>query len=193
MAQMKGSPSNAFLDAVRKGDGAVVNQVLENPSMSHVLNARDEKTGQTALHILIGQRNIEWVRVMLAGGANPNLGDKVGDTPLHLAVQMNYIDGAAVLIQMDAKVDAKNNTGETPLIRAVRMRHVEMAKLLLKSGANPDLPDHETGRSARDYAMEDPRGKPLLAVIETGGKDADPAKPAAAPLDFGSDFTPIRP
>ena len=190
LSQAKLSPSTTFLTAIREGDGLKVNELLQNPAFN-VINTRDPKTGETALHILTQQRNTEWLRVILARGGNPNIGDNEGEMPLHIAAQLNYVDGADVLIKNKAKVDGRNNAGETPLIRAVRLRHVDMVKLLMKNGANPDLTENETGRSARDYATEDPRGRAVLAVIESGGKDADPAKPAPT-LDFGTDFTPIN-
>ena len=190
LSQVKFSPSTTFLEAIKEGDGDKVNELLQNPTFN-AINARDPKTGETALHILTRDRNTEWLRVILARGGNPNMGDNNGEMPLHLAAQLNYIDGAQALIKGKAKVDGRNNAGETPLIRAVRFRHVDMVKLLMKNGANPDLTENETGRSARDYASEDPRGRAVLSVIESGGQDADPAKPAPT-LDFGGDFTPIR-
>lgn len=190
-SQVKLSPSTTFLEAIKEGDGAKVNQLLQNPSFN-VINARDPKTGETALHFLTQQRNTEWLRVILARGGNPNLGDNKGDMPLHVAAQLNYVDGAEVLIKGKARIDGRNNAGETPLIRAVRFRNVDMVKLLMKNGANPDLTENETGRSARDYATEDPRARAVLAVIESGGQDAEPNKPAPT-LDFGGDFTPIKP
>ncbi len=188
-SQVSGSPSTAFLDAVKKGDGTKVNEILQNPNLT-VINTRDQKTGQTALHILTQQRKTDWIRVILARGGNPNIGDNQGEMPLHIAAQLNYTDGADALIKGKAKVDGRNNAGETPLIVAARFRHVDMVKVLMKAGANPDLTDNSTGRSARDYATEDARGGPILAIIESGGKDPQPtdAQPA---LDFGSDFTPI--
>ena len=189
-SQIRMSPSSTFLEAIREGDGDKVNELLQNPGFN-AINARDPKTGETALHILTQARNTEWLRVILARGGNPNLGDNKGEMPLHIAAQLNYVDGAQVLIKGKARVDGRNNAGETPLIRAVRFRNVDMVKLLMKNGADPDLTENETGRSARDYATEDPRGRAVLAVIESGGQDVDPNKPAPT-LDFGGDFTPIK-
>jgi uncharacterized protein len=190
LSQVKMSPSTTFLEAVKEGDGDKVNQLLQNPNFN-AINARDPKTGETALHFLTQDRNTEWLRVIVSRGGNPNLGDNKGEMPLHIAAQLNYVDGAQVLIKGKAKVDGRNNAGETPLIRAVRFRHVDMVKLLMKNGANPDLTENETGRSARDYATEDPRGRAVLSVIESGGKDVEPSK-SAPTMDFGGDFTPIK-
>lgn len=190
LSQSRMAASTSFLEAIREGEGSKVNELLQNPSLN-IINTRDPKTGETALHILTKQRNTEWLQVILLRGGNPNIGDKQGDMPLHIAAQLNYLDGAALLVKGKAKVDGRNNAGETPLIRAVRLRHVDMVKFLMKNGANPDLTENQTGRSARDYATEDPRGRPVLAIIESGGKDSEP-KGAAPTLDFGNDFTPIN-
>jgi ankyrin repeat protein len=86
-----------------------------------------------------------------------------------------------VLVAKGARVDDANDAGETPLISAVHNRNVPMMRLLLKAGANPDRADN-SGRSARDYAVLEGRGSPLIAEIETNAKPQGTAgKPSYGP------------
>jgi uncharacterized protein len=161
--------------------------INEPGSGSVIINTKDNGTGETALHIVTERRDSAWLGYLLGKGANPNLTDKKGVTPLMLATQLGWMDGADLLIKLKAQVDATNRSGETALIRAVQLRNVEMVKMLLKAGANPDKQDTVAGYSARDYAAQDGRGSAILAVIEKGGKDAEPAKDTekkSGDLDF---------
>lgn len=40
------------------------------------------------LHVAIVQRDIEWAKLALQFGANPNCCDENGNTPLHLAIKI---------------------------------------------------------------------------------------------------------
>ncbi|MFM2409942.1 MAG: hypothetical protein RL481_770 [Pseudomonadota bacterium] len=186
------SDSYNFLKAVKDRKGEDVEKFINEPgSGTVIINTKDNGTGETALHIVTERRDSTWLGYLLGKGANPNLADKKGVTPLMLATQLGWLDGVDVLIKLKAQVDATNRSGETALIRAVQLRNVEMVKLLLKAGANPDKQDTVAGYSARDYAAQDGRGSAVLAVIEKGGKDAEPAKDT--PKKTGDlDFTGIE-
>lgn len=179
------SDSYNFLKAVREADGAKAEDFIANDGVD--INTKDDGTGETALHIVTKRRDITWMSWLLGKGAKPNAIDKKGMTALMLASQLNWTDGAELLIDQKAEVDATNRSGETALIRAVQLRNTDMVKLLMKSGANPDKADSIAGYSARDYAAQDGRNSAILAIIESGGKDAAPAKTAdskSGDLDF---------
>jgi uncharacterized protein len=50
---------------------------------------------------------------------------------------------------------------------AVQQRQAAIVRMLLEAGANPDLADHASGYSARDYAKRDRRSTEMLKLIET--------------------------
>jgi ankyrin repeat protein len=176
------SDNFTFIQAVRDRNGAKVQELVSRPS-SNAINARDAKTGEGALHILVQQRNLEWVAFLLSRGARPDLQAGDGTTPLGLAAQLGWIEGATQLLARGARVDLPNSRGETPLILAVQSRQlavgdrVAMIQLLIGQGADPRRQDSFAGYSALDYARQDSRAPEILAALE-----AKPAKPARAAI-----------
>ena len=171
LAAQSFSESYTFLKAVRSGDGAVVERVVNNPS-SGAINAREEGTGEGALHILVRQRNLTWVAYLLSRGARADLAMNDGTTPLALAAQLGWVEGATQLLARGARVDVANQRGETPLILAVQARHISiserlaMVNLLLGQGADPNRQDSFAGYSALDYARQDSRAPEVLRALE---------------------------
>jgi len=167
------SKSYNFLKAVKDRDGEEVSKFLNDPS-GVLINTRNFKTGETALHIVVARRDATWTAFLLGKGANPNVRDKSGTTPLMLATQLRFVEGVRILLKKKAKIDETNKQGETALIRAVQLRDAELTRILLANGANPDLPDTLAGLSARDYAARDRRASSILAEIEKSDETAKP-------------------
>nr|WP_231730173.1 ankyrin repeat domain-containing protein [Novosphingobium sp. Fuku2-ISO-50] len=178
------SESYKFLDAIRKKDGDVVNDMLNKPS-TQIVNTRDITTGETALHIVTARRDIMWMQFIVGKGANVNARNVKGETPLEIAAELGFVEGVDFLISTGARVDETNNTGSTPLIDAVSRRDLAVVRSLLKAGANPDRPDN-SGRSARDYAKLDGKESPVLAEIESFTRDHGGAN--AAHKTYGPTF-----
>jgi ankyrin repeat protein len=164
-AQITGSDGEAFVAAMREGDGSKAMALVEKPG-STVVNYRGGD-GNAGLHIAMRNRNGNWVGFLLSHGADPNMGDKNGDTPLILAARLGYSEGAARMLMARAMVDKANRLGETALIVAVQQRQPAIVRMLLQAGANPDRTDHASGYSARDYAKRDNRSQELIRLIET--------------------------
>jgi ankyrin repeat protein len=169
--------SYKLLKAVRGGDGAEVEQLLSTPNVA-LLNAKDRDSGDTALHIVTGQRNLIWLNFLLRKGARTDLQNAEGNTPLAVAAQLGWAEGAERLLDRKAPVDISNRRGETPLILAVHRRDVQMVRLLLGRGADPKKSDRIAGYSALDYAKRDPRAAIILKMLEA---PQAPAKPLATP------------
>ncbi len=165
------SESYTFLKAVRSGDSEVVQRIVSNPS-SNAINAREESSGEGALHILVRQRNLQWLAFLLSRGARADLAMGDGTTPLGLAAQLGWTEGATQLLARGARVDQANQRGETPLILAVQARHISvperlaMINLLLGQGADPSRQDSFAGYSALDYARQDSRAPDVLRALE---------------------------
>ena len=160
-----GSEGEAFLEAIRKGDNAKAIPLIEDPG-GRVVNYKGY-SGDTALHIVTRNRELDWVGYLLKKGADPSIPDANGDTALHLAARIGFEQAADYMVNLGARVDATNRRGETALIVAVHQRHPRIVELLLKAGANPDRADHVAGYSARDYAKRDTRNPQILKLIET--------------------------
>ena len=164
-AQLTGSDGEAFVLALKEGNGSKALELIEKPG-STVVNYRGGD-GNAGLHIAMRNRNPNWVGFLLARGADPNIGDKNKDTPLILAARMGFSEGAARMLMARAEVDRTNKLGETALIAAVQGRQQAIVKMLLEAGANPDKADHASGYSAREYAKRDNRSPEMLRLIET--------------------------
>lgn len=162
-AQFK-SEGFEFLEAVRKRDGTVATDLLNQPGNT-LINARDITTGESALHIVTQRRDLTWMRFLLGKGANANVEDKRGVTPLQIAAQLGFVEGVEALLAGGAQPDQANEAGETPLISAVHRRDTTMVRLLVTKGANPDRTDN-SGRSARDYARLLGAGSQVLSELE---------------------------
>jgi len=173
-----------FLEAVRKKDGAKVEEALSDPAQT-IINTRDVTTGQTALHIVTARRDLTWMTYLVAKGANVNARDGKGMTPIQIATNFGFLEGVDLLVRKKADVDQPNDAGETPLITAVHRRDLGMLRALLKAGADPDRADN-SGRSARDYAAFEGKGNALLATIESDAKPKA-ARAGAKPV-YGPSF-----
>lgn len=159
------SEGYAFLKAVRERDGAKVDEITSNPS-STAINAREQATGEGALHIVVRRRDLTWLGFMLGRGARPDLENNEGTTALMLAAQIGWRDGVERLITRGANVNHANNRGETALIYAVQRNDMPVVRLLMTQGANPNQTDSVAGYSAIDYARQDRRFAAVLQILE---------------------------
>ena len=173
VAQMR-SDSYNFLKAVRDQDALAAKALFDKPG-STVVNARDYTTGETGLHIVIKRRDVAWINFLVQAGANPEVRDNEGRTPLILAAQLGFVDGVRALLARGADVNGTNTRGETALLFAAQARDLATARALIEGGADPDQTDRISGNSARDYATRDPRGGPLLQIMQ----NARPKKKAS--------------
>lgn len=171
-----------FLRAVKDREGAEVTKILETTNGS-VINTRDRRTGESAMHIVAQRRDNLWIAFLAARGANPDIADNNGVTPLQISSNLGHVEGVEALLKAGASVDVASRTGETPLISAVLRRDLTMARLLLSNGANPDRSDN-SGRSARDYAQLR-GGERLLDEIKGSDKDRKEKK---SPNSYGPSF-----
>lgn len=171
------SDSYSFLKAVRERDGNKVANLVAEPG-SIVINTRERSTGDAALHLVVRDRDINWLTFLLGKGARPDIQNNRGETPLTLAAQLGWHDGAQLLLTRRATVDLANSSGETPLILAVQKRDLQMVRLLLARGANPKRTDRVAGYSAIDYAKQDARAAAILKLLEAG---PSPARAVAGP------------
>jgi ankyrin repeat protein len=158
------SDSFNFLKAVRDSDAPAAKALLDKPGTT-VVNTRDLGTGETALHIATKRKDPPWMGFLLQHGANPEFRDKQGETPLTIAAGANFPDGVRILLAGKANIDGSNSRGQTALFRAVQARDINTVKLLLELGANPDIAEIQTGQSARDLALNDPRAGPIGKLL----------------------------
>ncbi|AJP74677.1 ankyrin repeat domain-containing protein [Sphingomonas hengshuiensis] len=177
----KFSDGYEFLEAVRKADGTKVNKFLQDKSL-RIVNTKDRRNGQGALHIVAERRDQVYLRALLqADDANPNIQDREGNTPLIVAVNQSWAEGVSILMKYRANINLPNAAGESPLIRAVLIHDANIVRMLLDAGANPDRGDYRTGKTARDYAAQETRFPAIARLLANAPKGGAGGTAAAGP------------
>lgn len=159
------SDSYNFLKAVKDRNGAKAMELLGKGG-PNLIDTQDYSSGERAIHMVVKDRDLNWLAFLLQKGARVDVKDAQGDMPLMEAARVGFIDGARLLLARGAQVNAANSLGETPLIVAVQKRDVAMTRLLLTEGADPAKKDNATGMSARDYAVRDGRSEAIVRLID---------------------------
>lgn len=159
------SNSYSFIKAVKDRDGAKVTSLLTSPG-STVGSAKEQATGNGALHLVTLDRDLNWLAFLIGKGVKVNARNSRGDSALSLAAQLGWVEGAQLLLRYSAGVDEANGRGETPLILAVQKRDLPMVRLLLSRGADPARSDSVAGYSALDYARRDGRSAAIVKLLE---------------------------
>ncbi len=177
MAQF--SDSYNFLQAVKSRDGQKATDLINKPSPP--VDAKDSETGETALHMVVKRHDDQWLAFLLAHGASPNVKDRLGNTPLHIAAATGDTEMITPLLSYGANINVVNNNGESPLILAIHAHDQAATRLLVSNGADPRLRDTLAGKSAEDYAREDPRAVPLQRILAEA-KPKGPPKKVSGPV-----------
>ena len=70
------------------------------------------------------------MKVLLDGGAKPNMVDNTGQTSLHKAAYKGHKNVVQLLVRRGAKQNVKDKEGGTPLSIALDRGHVAVANIL---------------------------------------------------------------
>ena len=173
-AHAQATDADIFIKAVRERNGNTVTRMIQLPG-SRVIQARDEKTGETALHIAAARADETWLRFLIAAGADLNALDNAGRTPLYVAVGTRSPDIVKLLAEAGADLNRGDRQGQTPLMRTVLARDLATARVLAEKGADADRTDIVSGQSARSLARRDPRAAAFVALFDSV-KASKPAK-----------------
>ncbi len=173
-----------FLDAVKKRDGNVVEQMISNSGAKGtrgdiIINSRDITNGDSALHLVIAGHDYKWLEYLLYKGADANNRNFVGTTPLWLAINTGFSEGATLLIAKRARVNDPGPSGETPLISAVHQRNIDLVRVLIKAGADVTRSDN-SGRNPIEYARLS-KSVMMLSELEAAAKVAKAKKQSYGP------------
>lgn len=171
--------AQAFVDAVRKGDSALVAAMLAAGA-----DANTCEESHSVLHLAVFNGHLNVVRLLVAAGADVNAFDSSYATPLHAAVYKCAFKIAEVLLDGGADINAQRNPGysSTPLHGAiwsdVRDGGSERVSFLMRRGADPSRRAYvgigkvsEQGDAiAQALSMPDGKGESLATLISTWGQ-----------------------
>ncbi|XP_076378356.1 BRCA1-associated RING domain protein 1 [Megalopta genalis] len=142
-------------------DALCVSQVLSTSSQripgssnqKHIpqknINKKNGK-GETKLHVACTKNNVEYVKLLLLAGADPNTKDNAGWTPLQEVVNSGYTSLCEMLLDVGAQPNIPGIENRTALHDAVINERLVETKLLLQHFAKTDVYDKH-GKKPIDY------------------------------------------
>lgn len=95
------------------------------------------------LHYAISVKNIEFVKLLLDAGSDPNVADKKGNNSLHLAIYSREYDICKIIIDHGIDINKKTHVGETALHISCNLQLVEITELLINSGIDVNSQDYD--------------------------------------------------
>jgi ankyrin repeat protein len=118
---------------------AMLNLLLKTESKGALLNSRDKKFGNTALHSALNcDFEEEVIRSLLIHGIEVNAQDNNGWSAIHIVCSKNNAKYFNLLCPYQTSFNICTITGETPLHIAAANGHVTMVKSLLHYRVDPN-------------------------------------------------------
>ena len=87
---------------------------LEGSKFLKIINKQDLSSGNTLLYFASQNKLLNFMKLLLIKGANPNIQNKFGNTPLHVAYKFNSSLMINLLVQYNANKQIKNIDGLLP-------------------------------------------------------------------------------
>jgi len=169
----------SFLEAAKEGNVTAVRSLLKERAAD--VEGRDAE-GMTALLWAVYGDHVEMVRVLLMGGANPNVSTRYGVTALGLASENR---DAAIVDQLLAHGAnaAAETSGETALHVAAKTGDVDVAAMLVARGAPVDA--RERWQSTTPLMVAAAENHPAVVRLLISAKADVNAKAAQTELFIG--------
>jgi ankyrin repeat protein len=101
-----GQPVLLLALAARTGDSSIAKALIAKGANVNVVPAK----GSPALHLAVGNRNMEVIDILLGAGADPLLRSKDGDTPLELSKRGGCRNCYLALLKAQYRMHHMNTT-----------------------------------------------------------------------------------
>lgn len=152
--------AKGFLKAIAAGDMALVDRFLQKGDAAKWVKARNEESGETALHMAARKGNTQLIHTLLAHGADIEARSAHDTTPLGVAVQTSQLRSTTALIDAGASIAANTVYGSL-LETAVKRSWREGFDFLLSRNA-------EGGETLLTAALATKNAAMIAAVIDKG-------------------------
>ena len=129
------APELSLEQAIEQKNVDAVRQLLASGADA---NQKVDDYGTTLLHRAVDSGEVEIVRALLDGDANPNVANQYKITPLMSAALEGRLEMVRALIGHGAKVVAREPNGGSALMFAVLRGHTEVVRTLIAAGADVD-------------------------------------------------------
>ena len=137
-------------------------------SEPHLMKARTG-LGETPLHYLAVENQIDSVKILMEHGAEINTQNDFGGAPLSEAAGLGYADLVACLLDHGAQLNLPGQK-EPTLHEAVRSGSPEVVSLILSAGADIDEPNDLRETAVHVAAESDDRAAILELLLTAGGR-----------------------
>ncbi|KAL3113278.1 hypothetical protein niasHT_018893 [Heterodera trifolii] len=141
----------ALLVAIMKGHTEIAALLLDKGADVHQTTVRQVNRvniAVTPLWLAVNMLKLELCRVLIAHGANVDLGSDASLTPLLLACGKGSTEIVTLLVENGANVNLGDSEGMMPLMIVCRAGKIELCALLLSHGANVEQIDFSGMRFA---------------------------------------------
>jgi ankyrin repeat protein len=163
------SKGTDLAEAVRNGDPGPVGALLKAGGSALDVDARGPY-GMTALLWACEGNDLEIARLLLAAGADPDLGNRYGITPLWLAATNRNAALVGLLLQHGADAMQALPHGETALMAAARTGDTGSIRVLLQAGADPNASESSLGETALMWAAAEDHADAVRALVAGGAR-----------------------
>ncbi|TRY60407.1 hypothetical protein DNTS_007169 [Danionella cerebrum] len=135
---------------------------------------------QTPLHLATYLCQMSVVQQLMQRGVSLELQDQEGNTPLHIACTHGFKDCASEMVRytppqsLSRVLEAQNWRGLTCLHVATLHKHHRLVRLLMKNGADLNVKEGTSGKTALHLAVEQ-RDVSAASLLLNRGADVDAA------------------
>jgi uncharacterized protein len=140
--------NQSLVNAVKQGDRAAVQSMLNGPAKKDVVSAQ----GGAALIWAASRNDVAMVDLLLGAGADPKAANEYGATALYAAAADADPTMTKKLLAAGADPNAALTSGETPLMLAARDGRVATVHALLEGGADPNAKEKNGSQTALMWA-----------------------------------------
>ncbi|EMM88148.1 ankyrin repeat protein [Leptospira santarosai str. 2000027870] len=173
-----------ILSAAINGNIRLAKKALQQGASVHAkdpFRGNEGNTGETPLHKVAFNNDVEFLRFLLNEGADPNLSDERGETPLITAVYGLSLESVSALLGAKADPYLETTSGINAAVLAADLCSLPLLQILKNAGVDLNRPTKK-GFLPIHTAAGRCNGKFLKFLIESGADPEAPTKTGTTPL-----------